>query len=57
MYDEGEGIAAVEQPSDARTLMLEYLESIAFDPSRVDVEHLVGLLRAEDGQIRIKRRN
>jgi hypothetical protein len=45
MYDEGQGIQVVEQPSAARRELVDYLRSIDFDPQRSDAKRLGELLR------------
>lgn len=51
MYDRGRGIERVEAPSAARRELLEYLQSLGFDPQRVDMKRLGKLMDAEDRQI------
>lgn len=48
MYDLGDEIPAVEQPSPARLELLNYLHSIDVDPQCVDVERLWKLLEHPD---------
>ncbi|GGZ35100.1 hypothetical protein GCM10011273_22010 [Asticcacaulis endophyticus] len=48
MYDRGKGIKIVEQPSAARSDLIDYLRSIEFSPSHADARHLGKLLRAAD---------
>jgi len=52
MYDSGEGIPAVEHPSAARRLLMDYLQSIGFDPLCADPPRLAELLSAEDRHLR-----
>lgn len=44
MYDLGDEIPAVEQPSAARLELMNYLRSIGFNPHRTDVKQLWKLL-------------
>ena len=52
MYDQDQGIQAVEQPSSARRELMDYLDSIARDPAQADPTRLGALLSAEDRHVR-----
>lgn len=51
MYDRGKGIKIVEQPSEARSNLIDYLRSIEFSPSLADAEHLGNLLTVADASV------
>ncbi|MDC7675677.1 CPCC family cysteine-rich protein [Asticcacaulis machinosus] len=51
MYDRGKGIKIVEQPSAARSNLIDYLRSIQFSPLHADAAHLTRLLTAADAHI------
>jgi len=52
MYAWGRGIPIVEHPSATRRELMDYLQSIAFDPGRADATRLAELLAAEDRHVR-----
>jgi hypothetical protein len=54
MYDRGRGIQAVERPSVERRHLLDYLQSVGFDPECADAARLTDLLNAEDQCLRQK---
>jgi hypothetical protein len=47
MYAMGQGIEIVEHPSAPRCELMDFLQSIGFDPQRADATRLGGLLEAE----------
>lgn len=48
MYDMGQEILAVKRPSKARSALMDYIQSIGFEPQRADVTRLGELLDAEE---------
>jgi Cysteine-rich CPCC len=52
MYGKDDAIQVVVQPSSARRALMNYLDSIHFDPVRADPTRLGELLSAEDRHVR-----